>query len=105
LFSFIQGSNIQSYLCQAATQGKPKKWLLKAGGCLTEVNISTNLTFGNILCTYLRQFGCLIEVTANTGLTVHHYIMYYTRTLHLTHLEYKHGRDSSVNLYDNVFPG
>jgi len=37
----------------AATQGKHKMWLLKAGGCLTEVNISTNLTFGNIL------FGCL----------------------------------------------
>jgi len=30
-----------------------KKWVLKAGGCLKKVNISTHLTFGNIL------FGCL----------------------------------------------
>jgi len=35
-----------------------------------EVNISTKLTFGNILIGYLRQVGCFIEVTANTGLTV-----------------------------------
>jgi len=52
------------------TKGKHKKWLLKAGGCLTEVNIRTNLTFGNILFGCLRKVGCLIEVTANTGLTV-----------------------------------
>jgi len=32
---------------------KHKKWVLKADGCLTKVNISTHLTFGNIL------FGCL----------------------------------------------
>jgi len=50
---------------------KHKKWLLKAGGCLTEVKISTKLTFGNILFGCLRQVGCLIEVTANTGLTVY----------------------------------
>jgi len=46
-------------------------WLLKAGGCLTEVNISTHLTFGNTLFGCLRQVGCLIEVTANTGWTVY----------------------------------
>ena len=36
-----------------------------------EVNISTKLTFGNILFDCLRQVGCLIEVTANSGLTVY----------------------------------
>ena len=41
-------------------------WLFKAGGCLTEVNISTNLTFVWLLMTGC----CLIEMTANTGLTV-----------------------------------
>ena len=45
-----------------------QKWLLKAGGCLTEVNISTKLMIGNSLFGFLRQVGCLIEVTANTGL-------------------------------------
>ena len=34
------------------------------------MNISTKLTFGNILFGCSRQVGCLIEVTANTGLTV-----------------------------------
>jgi len=34
------------------------------------VNISTNLTFGNILFGCLIQVGCLIEVTANSGLIV-----------------------------------
>ena len=47
-----------------------QKWLLKAGGCLNELNISTNWKFGNILFGCLKQVGCLIEVTANTGLTV-----------------------------------
>jgi len=32
-----------------------KKWLLRAGGCLMEVNIITQLKFVNIL------FGCLIN--------------------------------------------
>ena len=48
-------------------------WLFKAGGCLTDVNISTNVTFGNILFGCLRQVGCLIEATANTGLTEVHF--------------------------------
>jgi len=61
---------IQSNLCLAATQGKHKKWLLKAGGCLIEVTIST---FGNILIGCLRQDGCLTEVIANTGLTVNNF--------------------------------
>jgi len=52
-------------------KGSTKSGLLKAGGCLTEVNISTNLTFRNILFGCLRQVSCLIEVTANTGLTVY----------------------------------
>ena len=55
----------------AVTKGKHKKWLLKAGGCLMEVNISTKFKFGNILFGCLRQVGCLIEVNANSGLTVH----------------------------------
>ena len=37
------GIHIQSNMCLAATQGKHKKWLLKAGGYLMEVNISTIL--------------------------------------------------------------
>jgi len=49
---------------------KGQKWLLKTGGCLTEVNFSTNIMFGNILFGCLRQVGCLIEVTANSFLTV-----------------------------------
>jgi len=49
---------------------KARKWLLKAGGCLMEVNISTKLKFGNILFVCLRQVGCLIQVIATSGLTV-----------------------------------
>jgi len=43
---------------------KHKKWPLKAGGCLAEVNIRTKLKFGNIL------YDCLIKVAAKSGLTV-----------------------------------
>ena len=57
-----------------------------ADGCLTEVNISTNLTFGNMLFGCLRQVGCLIEVTANTGLTVH--VDNYSR--HISRIKKKH---------------
>ena len=47
-----------------------RKWLLKAGGCLTEVNISNKkINVWEHLFGCLRQVGCLIEVTANTGLT------------------------------------
>jgi len=42
--------------------GKLKKWLLRAGGYLAEVNIGTKLKFGNILV------DCFIKVTANSGL-------------------------------------
>jgi len=74
IFLYIgQKKDLHSNLCYAATQGKHKMWLLKAGGCLIEVNISTKLTFGNIVIGCLRQVGCLIEVTANTGLTVHQF--------------------------------
>jgi len=52
---------------KVAAQGR---WLLKAGGCLIKVNISTKLTFGNIFIGCFRQIGCLIEVNVNTGLTV-----------------------------------
>ena len=55
---------------KAATQGKHKKWLLKVGACLPEVNISITFKFGNILFGCLRQVVCLIEVTAYSGLTV-----------------------------------
>ena len=51
-------------------QGKHKKWLLKASGCLAEANNSTRLKFRNILYGCLIQVGCLIKVTANSGLTV-----------------------------------
>jgi len=61
---------VQSNLCWAATQGKHRKWLLRAGGCLAEVSISTKSKFGNVLYWCLRQVGCLIKVTANSGLTV-----------------------------------
>jgi len=47
-------------------------WLLRANGCLTEVNNSTKLKFGNILFGCLRQVGCLIEVTTNSGFIVHY---------------------------------
>jgi len=47
------------------------QWLLKAGGCLAEVNITTKLKFGNILFGCLRQVGCLIEVTTYSGLTAY----------------------------------
>ena len=46
-----------------------QKWLLKAGSYLTEMNISTHVTFGKKLFVCLGQVDCLIEVTANTGLT------------------------------------
>ena len=49
---------LQSNLCYAATQEKHKRWLLRAGDCLAEVNTSTKLTFGNILYGCLRQVGC-----------------------------------------------
>jgi len=62
---------LQSNLCYAATQEKQKKWLLKAGGCLAEENISTKLKFGKILYGCFRQVGCLIKVTANSGLTIY----------------------------------
>jgi len=38
-------------------------WLLRAGGCLAEVNISTKLKLRNIQYGCLRQVGCLIKVT------------------------------------------
>jgi len=64
-------TNMDVY-CQIVIQHHAhKKELLKACACLTEVNISTKLTFGNILFCCLRQVGCLIKVTANTGLTVY----------------------------------
>jgi len=61
---------IYSQTCDTQPHKGSTKWLLNAGGCLAEVNISTNFTFRNILFGCLRQVGCLIEVTANSGLTV-----------------------------------
>ena len=60
-------SNHTTEAQKVAAQGR---WLLKAGGCLIKVNISTKLTFGNIFIGCFRQIGCLIEVNVNTGLTV-----------------------------------
>ena len=61
---------IQSNLSEAATLGKLKMWLLKAGGCLIQFKYRSLWILGQLSSGCLIQVGCLIEVTTNTGLTV-----------------------------------
>jgi hypothetical protein len=71
---------VQSNLSLAATQGNDKKWLLKTGGCLRQVQIRTRCQFSSYSNRLFKTGGCYSHVAAKAGLTVYNWIMVVNRS-------------------------